>query len=159
MTPNWKSWYKNLCRAGSRCWQFGNSDQSKNCSDPQHLSTQRSVRCHENSKKFTYAFVFLQVSAFSQCLGSGSGRFEKSDPVKVVRISNTAFSPQFAMLTCPTQLFVQIRVVDPDTDWIRIQRLVWIWIRIGNPDPGARKLRNFSGKNALFSYFLKKFYH
>jgi hypothetical protein len=32
------------------------------------------------------------------------------------------------------------RVVDPDPDWIRI--------RIGNPDPdlGARKLRNFSGK-------------
>jgi hypothetical protein len=31
-------------------------------------------------------------------------------------------------------------------------------IRIGNPDPdpGARKLRNFSGKNALVSYFLKK---
>jgi hypothetical protein len=25
---------------------------------------------------------------------------------------------------------------------------LWIWIRIGNPDPdpGARKLRNFSGK-------------
>jgi hypothetical protein len=38
------------------------------------------------------------------------------------------------------------RVVDPDPDWIRIQRLVWIRIRIGNPDPGARKLRNFSGK-------------
>jgi hypothetical protein len=49
------------------------------------------------------------------------------------------------------------RVVDPD--WIRIQRLVWIRIRIGNPDPGARKLRNSSGKNALFSYFLQKFYH
>jgi hypothetical protein len=53
------------------------------------------------------------------------------------------------------------RVVDPDPDWIRIQRLVWIRIRIGNPDPdpGARKLRNFSGKNALFSYFKPKFYH
>jgi hypothetical protein len=24
-----------------------------------------------------------------------------------------------------------------------------------NPDPGARKLRNFSGKNALFSYLKK----
>jgi hypothetical protein len=38
---------------------------------------------------------------------------------------------------------------------------LWIRIRIGNPDPdpGARKLRNFSGKTALFSYFLKKFYH
>jgi hypothetical protein len=36
-----------------------------------------------------------------------------------------------------------------------------IKIRIGNPDsnPGARKLRNFSGKNALFSYLNKKFYH
>jgi hypothetical protein len=47
------------------------------------------------------------------------------------------------------------RVVDPDPDWIRIQRHVWIRIRIGNPDPdpGARKLRNFIGKNALFSYF------
>jgi hypothetical protein len=43
---------------------------------------------------------------------------------------------------------LKTRVVDPDPDWIRIQRLVWIRIRIGNPDPdpGARKLRNFSGK-------------
>jgi hypothetical protein len=34
---------------------------------------------------------------------------------------------------------------------------LWIWICIGNPDPdpGARKLRNFGGKNALFSYFKK----
>jgi hypothetical protein len=47
--------------------------------------------------------------------------------------------------------------LDPDsvTLWIQIR------IRIGNPDsdPRARKLRNFSGQNALFSYFLKKFYH
>jgi hypothetical protein len=52
-----------------------------------------------------------------------------------------------------------IRVVDPDPDWIRSQRLVWIWICNGNPDPdpGARKLRNFSGKNALFSNLKKKF--
>jgi hypothetical protein len=42
--------------------------------------------------------------------------------------------------------------VDPDPDWIRIQRFVWIRIRIGNPDPGARKLK-FQWKNALFSYF------
>jgi hypothetical protein len=51
--------------------------------------------------------------------------------------------------------------VDPDPDWIRIQRLVWIRIRIGNPDPdpGARKLINFSGKNALFDYLKEKFYH
>jgi hypothetical protein len=61
----------------------------------------------------------------------------------------------------PNKGRVGVRVVDPDPDWIRIQRLVWIRIRIGNPDPdpGARKLRNFSGKNALFSYFLKKIYH
>jgi hypothetical protein len=45
--------------------------------------------------------------------------------------------------------------VDPDPDWIRIQRL-WIRIRIGNPDPGARKPRNFSRKKALFSYLKKK---
>jgi hypothetical protein len=36
---------------------------------------------------------------------------------------------------------------------------LWIRIRtgIGNPDldPGARKLRNFSEKNALFSYLQK----
>jgi hypothetical protein len=44
--------------------------------------------------------------------------------------------------------------LDPDPDWIRIQRLcgsgpvleIRIWIQ------GIRKLRNFSGKNALFSY-------
>jgi hypothetical protein len=34
--------------------------------------------------------------------------------------------------------------LDPDSETL------WIRIRIGNPDPGARKLRNFSGKNALF---------
>jgi hypothetical protein len=38
--------------------------------------------------------------------------------------------------------------LDPDS--------VTLWISIGNPDPGARKLRNFSVKNAIFSYFLKK---
>jgi hypothetical protein len=43
----------------------------------------------------------------------------------------------------------QPRVVDPDPD----SETWWVWIRIGNPDPGARKLRNFSGKNALFGYF------
>jgi hypothetical protein len=47
--------------------------------------------------------------------------------------------------------------LDPDSETL------WIRIRIGNPDPypdpGARKLRNFSGKNALFSYFKKKFHH
>jgi hypothetical protein len=34
---------------------------------------------------------------------------------------------------------------------------LWIWIpiRIGNPDPGARKLRNFQWKNAIFD-LLKK---
>jgi hypothetical protein len=37
--------------------------------------------------------------------------------------------------------------LDPDSETL------WIRIRIGNLDPGARKLRNFSGKNALFSYF------
>jgi hypothetical protein len=29
-------------------------------------------------------------------------------------------------------------------------------IRIPDPDPGARKLRNFSGKNAIFSDLNKK---
>jgi hypothetical protein len=28
-----------------------------------------------------------------------------------------------------------------------------------DPDPGARKLRNFSGKNALFSYLKQKINH
>jgi hypothetical protein len=53
------------------------------------------------------------------------------------------------------QYIVDSRVVDPDPDWIRIQRLVWIRIHIGNPDPdpGARKLRNFSGKNSIIFYF------
>jgi hypothetical protein len=39
--------------------------------------------------------------------------------------------------------------LDPDSETL------WILIRIGNPDPdpGERKLRNFSGKSALFSYF------
>jgi hypothetical protein len=39
--------------------------------------------------------------------------------------------------------------LDPDSVTL------WIRIRIGNPDPGARKLSNFSGKNALFSYLKK----
>jgi hypothetical protein len=42
------------------------------------------------------------------------------------------------------------RVVDPDPDWTRIQRICGygsvLGIRIPDPDPGARKLRNFSGK-------------
>jgi hypothetical protein len=42
------------------------------------------------------------------------------------------------------------RVVDPDSETL------WIRIRFGNPDPGARKLRNFRRKNALFSYLKKK---
>jgi hypothetical protein len=41
------------------------------------------------------------------------------------------------------------RVVDPDSETL------WIRIRIGNPDPGARKLINFSGNNALISYLKK----
>jgi hypothetical protein len=49
-----------------------------------------------------------------------------------------------------TKALVQIRVVDPDPDWIRIQWLCGsgsiLGIRIPDPDPGARKLRNFSGK-------------
>jgi hypothetical protein len=40
--------------------------------------------------------------------------------------------------------------LDPDSETL------WIRIRIGNPDPGAKKLRNFSGKNAFFSYLKKK---
>jgi hypothetical protein len=42
--------------------------------------------------------------------------------------------------------------LDPDS------ATLWIRIHIGNPDldPWARKLRNFSGKNALYSYFFKK---
>jgi hypothetical protein len=40
------------------------------------------------------------------------------------------------------------RVVDPDPDWIRIQRLCGsgsvLGIQIPDPDPRARKLRNFS---------------
>jgi hypothetical protein len=49
------------------------------------------------------------------------------------------------------------RVVDPD--WIRIQRLCGsgsvLGIRI--PDPGVRKLRNFSGKMHFLVIFNKNF--
>jgi hypothetical protein len=38
------------------------------------------------------------------------------------------------------------RVDDPDPDSVTL----WIRIRIGNPDPGAIKLRNFSGKMHFF---------
>jgi hypothetical protein len=50
------------------------------------------------------------------------------------------------------------RVVDPDPNpnWIWIQKTLWIRIRIGNPDPGARKLRNFSGKMHFLVIFVKK---
>jgi hypothetical protein len=48
--------------------------------------------------------------------------------------------------------------VDPDPDWIRIKRLCAsgsvLGIRVSDPDPEARKLRNFSGK-MLFLYFKK----
>jgi hypothetical protein len=52
-----------------------------------------------------------------------------------------------------------IRVVDPDPDWTRIQRLCGsgsvFGIRI--PDPGAKKLRNFSGKMHFLVNFYKNF--
>jgi hypothetical protein len=42
-----------------------------------------------------------------------------------------------------TFLTIINRVLDPDSVTF------WIRIRIENPDPGARKLRNFSEKNAV----------
>jgi hypothetical protein len=30
-----------------------------------------------------------------------------------------------------------------------------LWIRFGNPDPGARKFRNFSGKMHFLVFFTK----
>jgi hypothetical protein len=57
---------------------------------------------------------------------------------------------------------LQGRVVDPDPDWIRIQGLCGsgsvLGIRIPDLDPGARKLKNFSGKMHFLIIFLKKFY-
>jgi hypothetical protein len=75
---------------------------------------------HKSEKKFVVGLTFyLNNKTLEQGCGSGSGLDPDSE-------------------TC----------VDLDPDWIRIQRLVWIRIRIGkpDPDPGARKLRNFSGK-------------
>jgi hypothetical protein len=40
------------------------------------------------------------------------------------------------------------RVVDPDPD----SETLWIRIRSGNPDPGARKLKNFSGKSTFWLF-------
>jgi hypothetical protein len=51
--------------------------------------------------------------------------------------------------------------VDPDPDWIRIQRLCGsgsvLEIRIPDPDPGARKLRNIIGKMQFLVIFKKNF--
>jgi hypothetical protein len=47
------------------------------------------------------------------------------------------------------------RVVDPDADPDSVT--LWIRIRIGNPDPGARKLRNFIGKMHFLVIFSTKF--
>jgi hypothetical protein len=53
---------------------------------------------------------------------------------------------------------LRLRVVDPDPEVT-----LWIRIRIGNPDLGSgsrgKKVKKFQWKNALFRYFLKKFYH
>jgi hypothetical protein len=53
------------------------------------------------------------------------------------------------------------RVVDPDPDWIRIQRLCGsgsvLGIRIPDPDPRVRKLRNFSGNMHFLVIFNKNF--
>jgi hypothetical protein len=46
------------------------------------------------------------------------------------------------ILTYQASTRVFYKVVDPDPD----SATLWIRIRIGNPDPGARKKRNFSGK-------------
>jgi hypothetical protein len=55
------------------------------------------------------------------------------------------------------------RVVDPDPDCIRIQRLCGfgsgsvLGNRIPDPDPGARKSRNFIGKMYFLDIFKKNF--
>jgi hypothetical protein len=59
------------------------------------------------------------------------------------------------------KVLVQTKVVDPD--WILIQRLCGsgcgsvLGIRIPDPDPGARKLRNFIGKMNFLVIFNKHF--
>jgi hypothetical protein len=49
--------------------------------------------------------------------------------------------------------------VDPDPDWIRIQQLCGsgsiLGIRIPDPDPGARKIRNISVKMHFLVIFTK----
>jgi hypothetical protein len=68
-----------------------------------------------------------------------------------------------------TTLWIRIRIgsgfsdfVDPDPDWIRIQRLFGsgsgsvLGIRIPDPDPGASKLSNISGKMHFLVIFIKK---
>jgi hypothetical protein len=61
----------------------------------------------------------------------------------------------------PLRFYSLNRVVDPDPDWIRIQRLCGsgsvLGIRIQDPDPEVRKLRNFSGNVHFLVIFNKNF--
>jgi hypothetical protein len=60
------------------------------------------------------------------------------------------------------RLYSRVVDPDPDPDWIRIQRLCEsgsvLGIRIPDPDPGARKLRNINVKMHFLVIF-KKIYH
>jgi hypothetical protein len=42
--------------------------------------------------------------------------------------------------------------LDPDPDWIGIQLGQWIWIQIGNPDPGRPKLLQKKEKKTNFIF-------
>jgi hypothetical protein len=47
---------------------------------------------------------------------------------------------------------IKTRVVDPDSVTL------WIRIRIGNPEPGERNLRNFSGKMHFLKCYRYRYY-
>jgi hypothetical protein len=85
-----------------------------------------------------------------QCIRYPAGyRISKKETGLSRRISDALL----ILLVIINQGFGSGSGLDPDSVTL------WIRICIGNPDPGARKCRNFRGKMHFLIIFKKKFYH
>jgi hypothetical protein len=101
-----------------------------------HVITPFQVISHQyGTKQDKHAFEGRNVHYF------------KENYLRYIPINNKqGCRSRFTLIRILRGLLQKSRVVDPDPDWIRIQRLFGsgsvFGIRIPDPDPGARKLRN-----------------
>jgi hypothetical protein len=154
---------------------FDNYDPVRLYNEPKivHFPITYSFKIYSGSFFHGCGFGLIQSgsSIFPQS-GSGSAKFLNPDPMRIRMLRESAF---FLYLSShgsgstkslnpdPTRIQNPVFFIPCKTSreklpsafgnsffaglWIRIQRLCGSWIRIRNPDPGARKLGNFSGKN------------